>query len=276
MSHLNIFAITHKKIDFPTVPHLKLIQVGDRSENFADFRDNLNDNIAHKNSTYSELTAFYYIWKNLPSSLVGFCHYRRYLIPPILSQWIRNTAIKTYGSGFLVADGELFAQLTKLNEKYSSSFIEALNNYDILLPHPTSLPPGGFIGQYFSFHPSAPFFKMLSILSERNNQMGVMAHKFFLQSRQAHWNNLFITRWEVFEQYCQFLFEILFQLEQEVKLPESKHQQRVFAFLSERLFNFWIWYNKLNFTTSDWCILESSIETQEPHQWSPQSPSPKN
>ncbi|MDJ0534327.1 MAG: DUF4422 domain-containing protein [Xenococcaceae cyanobacterium MO_207.B15] len=52
MSQLNIFCATHKKIDFPNVPHLQLIQVGNQSENFADFRDDLGDNIAHKNSSY--------------------------------------------------------------------------------------------------------------------------------------------------------------------------------------------------------------------------------
>lgn len=269
MSQLNVFCVTHKKIDFPNVPHLKLIQVGNQLQNFADFRDDLGDNIAHKNSSYSELTAFYYVWKNLPSPFVGFCHYRRYLIPSILSQWIRKTAIKPYGSGFLVSDAKLFNQLTELNHQYQSSFTQALDNYDILLPHPNPLPPGGFIRQYFAYHPSAPFWKMLSIISEIDNRMGVRAHQFFLQSRQAYWHNLFITRWDVFEQYCQFLFEILFELEQEVKLSESPYQQRVFAFLSERLFNFWIWDQKLNIATLDWCILENSMTTRESHQWSP-------
>ena len=108
---------------------------------------------------------------------------------------------------------------------------------------------------------------MLSILSEIDNDLGVRAHQFFLQSRHAYWNNLFITRWEVFEEYCQFLFEILFQLEQEVKLAKSLYQQRVFAFLSERLFNFWIWYNKLKIATADWCILESSMKARELYQY---------
>ncbi len=268
MSQLNVFCVTHKKIDFPNVPHLQLIQVGSQSENFADFRDDLGDNIAHKNSSYSELTAFYYVWKNLPSPFVGFCHYRRYLIPPLLSPWIRKTAIKPYGSGFLVSDAELFNQLTELNHQYQSSFTQALDNYDILLPHPNPLPPGGFIRQYFAYHPSAPFWKMLSILSAIDNNLGVRAHQFFLQSRQAYWHNLFITRWEIFEQYCQFLFGILFKLEQEVKLSKSPYQQRVLAFLSERLFNFWIWDKKLKIATSDWCILASSIKVREAHQYS--------
>lgn len=97
--------------------------------------------------------------------------------------------------------------------------------------------------------------------------MGLMAHQFFLQSRQSHWNNLFITRWEIFNSYCQFLFDIFLKLESEVTLPHSPHQQRVFAFLSERLFNFWIWYHKLKVVTVDWVILDTSTQTREPRQW---------
>ena len=269
-SQLNVFCVTHKKIDFPSVPALQLIQVGEKnkSETFADFRDDIDDNIGYKNSSYSELTAFYYVWKNLTSSLVGFCHYRRYLMPPCLNEWIKKIALKSYGSGYLISDSDLFDQISSLKENYQKYFSQALENCDILLPNPNPLPPGGFMKQYFSCHPSSPFLRMLSILSETNNQMGIMAHQFFLNSRQAYWNNLFVTRWEIFEEYCQFLFEILFQLEQEIKLPESPYQKRVFAFLSERLFNFWIWYKKLNIATSDWCILESSMKAREAHQWS--------
>ena len=267
MSRLNVFCVTHKQIDFPSLAHLKLIQVGNRAENFADFRDDLGDNITHKNSSYSELTAFYYVWKNLTSPFVGFCHYRRYLIPPILSSWLRKTAIKPYGSGFLLEEAALFNQLTQLNHQYQSSFTEVLDNYDLVLPHSHPLPPGGFLHQYFAYHPSSPFWQMLSILSEIDNELGLRAHQFFLRSRQAYWNNLFITRWEVFAQYCQFLFAVLFQLEQQVKLPQSPYQQRVFAFLSERLFNFWIWEHKLKIATSDWCMLASSLKTREPHQY---------
>ena len=138
MSKLNVFCVTHKKIDFPSVPGLQLIQVGDKanSENFANFRDNIDDNIAHKNSSYSELTAFYYVWKNLQSPLVGFCHYRRYLMPYCLREWINNISLKPYGSGHLVSDVDLFNQFSSLKDSYENSFSEALENSDILLPHP--------------------------------------------------------------------------------------------------------------------------------------------
>ncbi len=265
---LTLFCVTHKSLNLPSVPHLTVIQVGNNPENFANLRDNCQDNIADKNPYYSELTAFYYVWKNHPSDFVGFCHYRRYLIPPLMNQWLKNYAIKPYGSGFLLSENTLFEQFKILQQEYTNSFSQILETTDIILPHPNPLPSGGFLAQYASVHPIAPLFRVLAILAEKDNRMGLMAHQFFLQSRQAYWNNLFITRWEIFDSYCQFLFELLFQLEQEVKLPASVHQQRVFAFLSERLFNFWITYHKLKITTVDWGILDTSTQKREPHQWS--------
>lgn len=267
MKDFNLFCVTHKPIALPIIPNFRLIQVGNKTDNFAELRDNSQENIAEKNPYYSELTAFYYVWKNFPSEQVGFCHYRRYLIPPILNQWVKTNGIKPYGSGFLLSEKCLFEQLKTLQNQYTDSLIQTLENTDIILPHPNPLPVGGFFNQYASVHPIAPFFRLLAVLAEIDNQMGLKAHQFFLHTRQAHWNNLFITRWEIFDHYCQFLFKVLFELEQEIKLPESTYQQRVLAFISERLFNFWLWYHKLKITTIDWGILESSTQEKEPHQW---------
>ena len=44
--------------------------------------DNTWDNISDKNSSYAELTAQYWVWKNYDLSdvdYVWFCHYRRYM-----------------------------------------------------------------------------------------------------------------------------------------------------------------------------------------------------
>ena len=253
---LQIFCVTHKNIGLPNIPGLSLIQVGDAPESFAEFRDNNHDNIATKNAFYSELTALYYVWKNLKTPLVGFCHYRRYLLPPSFTQWSRTCSIRTHGSGYIIPEQHLFEKLSQSQNIYQRKLIQCLGDSDIILPHPNPLPAGGFIEQYRMYHPIYPFFRMLALLAEFDNRIGLLAYQFFTQSRYAYWNNLFVTKWEIFDEYCQLLFTLLFKLEREINLPDVTYQKRVFAFLSERLFNFWVWFKGLKISTIDWCLLD--------------------
>lgn len=46
-----------------------------------DFRDNVGDNISKENEEYSELTGYYWIWKNdNTSDIIGIEHYRRHFV----------------------------------------------------------------------------------------------------------------------------------------------------------------------------------------------------
>ena len=51
---------------------------------------------------------------------------------------------------------------------------------------------------------------------------------------------------ELFDQYCIWLFDILFELEKYVNLNElNDYQKRLYGFLSERLLNIWVRENKV-------------------------------
>ena len=78
---MKIFIAAHKKSLFPNYDYYVPIQVGTDINGIIDefkIRDNTLDNISKKNKNYCELTAMYWIWKNIDDDIIGLTHYRRY------------------------------------------------------------------------------------------------------------------------------------------------------------------------------------------------------
>ena len=64
-------------------------------------------------------------------------------------------------------------------------------------------------------------------------------------TRYHHYNMLY-TRRSLFNEYCEWLFNILFEAEQLIDISNyDSYQQRVFGFLSERLMDVWLRHNHL-------------------------------
>ncbi len=279
---MTIYCVSHKPVPMPQSSSLQLIQVGDAATDFSALRDNKGDHIAEKNGTYSELTAFYYIWKNRPSDIVGFSHYRRFLLPPSLQQIAEVSADRPFLDCQTEGDGRGNYASSRVMERdamiglfdhsgdVEEGFSKLLENHAIVLPKRNELPRGDMIYQFATSHPSSSIFALLQLLSERDHYLGKAAYEYFSNAGHAHWNNLFITKWSVFDRYCEFLFDTLFELESRLNLPICSYQRRVFAFLSERLLNFWIWFNELSIAEVDWCVAEEISEHQlETHHSDP-------
>ena len=161
-----IFCVSHKPIALPAIKGLELIQVGAGEENFAALRDNTGDNIADRNNAWSENTAFYHIWKNQPADdAIGFCHYRRFLLPGGVFEALRGNLAKpydaestkgmcNYASGFHVDEQTLFSALEADGENYTAAFDDLLEDAEIVLPHHNPLYRGGFLQQYVAAHPA--------------------------------------------------------------------------------------------------------------------------
>ena len=69
-----------------------------------------------------------------------------------------------------------------------------------------------------------------------------------LKQKKYYPFNMFIAKKELIDEYCEWLFDILFESEKTINKTletKDKYNKRVYGFLSERLFNVWIKTKKL-------------------------------
>lgn len=214
---MNVFVVTHIQPTFILPEGYQYIGVGPGQLDIL-FHDSSGDNIAHKNSYYCELTAIYWIWKNYscpPDSYIGLVHYRRALVN---NSWLDILRKKC---------------LTDLNVS------KLLTNSDIILPNKVSF-SNSLYAQYGDAHDSSDLDIVLDYIQFKNPQAGHLVNK-FMNLNSGYIYNIFITRKDIFDQYCEWLFDILFSVEHLIR-PMEKHgyQRRVMGFLAERLINLWL------------------------------------
>ncbi len=57
---------------------------------------------------------------------------------------------------------------------------------------------------------------------------------------------MFIANKNIIDEYCKWLFPILFDLESKMDISKyDSYNQRMFGFVSERLLNVWLYHNNL-------------------------------
>ena len=64
-------------------------------------------------------------------------------------------------------------------------------------------------------------------------------------------------RYDLYCKYCQWLFSILFKLEQEINLKNyTGYQRRVLGYIAERLLDVWIEHNHIQYIDTDYVTIE--------------------
>lgn len=211
-----LFVVTHKTVNgIPT--DRMLIGVGSGEIENVDLRDSVGDSISEKNSNFCELTALYWIWKNDTSASVGLEHYRRF--------FCRRTL-------------RIACPLSV------SSIEKKLRKADILLPDKVNLRQSIY-EHYKKNHVIADLECCREIIMEKFPEY-LASFDAVMRKRRAYMYNMFVMRRELLNSYASWLFDILFEAEQRIELGGRDHyQERVFGFLSERLFQVWIFHHHL-------------------------------
>ena len=178
------------------------------------------DNISNKNQNYCELTGLYWIWKNSNDDIIGICHYRRFL-----SKFYYSNNSKYYLDG--------------------KDIDELFNKYNLILPKRFY-----YKGSVKSNFKVAPNLKDMEILRDVINEISpeyLNAFDEYVNRQYTYFCNIMITTKELLNEYCDWLFKILYKMEETLN-PEDylydDYRRRMFGFLSERLLNIWVIKNK--------------------------------
>lgn len=211
--------------------------------------DNEGINISDENNYYCELTAIFWLWKNVQAHYKGLFHYRRFFTKQkrlnfrkILAPIYRLLNKNNYFFYPIITLDHKKAQID--TEKTMVYIRKILPKYPIITTSPVLAPYSCYT------HFSAIGSEYLSILSEFIQEFYPQYTKVLentFQSNKFYFANMSIMKDIYFNEYCTFLFDILekikLKLIQEqylINLKDEKIFSRKLGYIAELLTNIYI------------------------------------
>lgn len=159
--------------------------------------DDTGDNISEKNPQYCELTAQYWAWKNLKDvEYIGFCHYRRFF------------DIKTVDIERILQQKDAIVIEFQFDHPMWREIVHFVTVEDMTI--------------------------MLMVLKKKYPDYEETLLK-YLNGHTLYAKNMFICKKALFDQYAEWLFDVLFECEKYIKLSPYTRARRVFAYMGEYL-----------------------------------------
>lgn len=246
MTTFTLYNVTHTDTETIKDDNIVLLHVGaDNSEKIIDgaLADNTGINISEKNDSFCELTGIYWVWKNAPKTdYVGFMHYRRHFD-------FRPSSSKKPSKWGMIEYNNISEEYVQINGLDSKNINKIIDNHDIILPKKWDVTNAGSKNLLDHFqngesHAIQDLDITLSIIKQKYPEYSKHI-KPALEQQAGYFTNMFIMKWDIFNEYCEWLFDILFEVEKTIDISEYNTQERrIFGFISEWLLNIFI--EKLN------------------------------
>jgi len=240
-SIVEVYIASHKKIDFIVPVGYKIIQVNSEylNEDWEGcIRDDDGENISTKNSSYCELTALYWAWKNSNADIKGLCHYRRFFSS------VDKTELKRliYFDQFQLKENILESKQIK----------KILDKYDLILPMPYLPYPLTEYEDLQIYCYKKDIDILISVIEEFYPEYK-QDLDFVLDSKNLSHYNMMIANSNIFNNYCKWLFEVLEKVEVRCNIENYDTQhKRLYGYLSEMLLN--VFVRHMNYNIKYFCV----------------------
>lgn len=225
-NNVQIIIATHKKHRMPDDKMYLPLHVGAWGKKDADGndlnlgyrKDDTGDNISNLNASFCELTGLYWAWKNLDVDYIGLVHYRRHFGKKAGSEpWkyvLRYKDIEPY-----------------------------LGRIKLFLPRKRWYIIETLYSHYEHTHYSNQLDETRKIIQAKYPKY-LDSYDRVINHRYGYMFNMMIMEKKLLNEYCTWLFDILFELKQKIEMPElSAYQGRFYGRVSEIIFNVWIDYS---------------------------------
>ena len=222
---ITIVVATHKQSPMPTDEMYLPLHVGaagkfNKDGSRVDFgytRDDTGDNISDKNSNFGTQTGLYWAWKNLDSEYKGLVHYRRY--------FASENKVK----------GDMIASVLTHDE-----IKPMLGKYKIFTPKKRYYVIETLYSHYAHTH-DENHFKIVRSIIEKDCPSYIVAYEKVLNRRWGYMFNMMILQKDLMDDYCSWLFNILFKTFEQVDTTGlSAFDSRFCGRISEILFDVWV------------------------------------
>lgn len=173
-------------------------------EEISFLRDDIGQNISHKNTEYAEMTVTYWIWKNCNSEYKGISHYRR---------------------RYLLTGDDLEGMKA--------------GKYDVILTTPRLVVPS--VRKWFVKVTSLEMQDIELVERYIANVYPDYDKEItkFMDGHILYPNNMVLARKDIYNQYCKWMFSILEVLEKEEICEELRKKRRYAAYVAELLTSFY-------------------------------------
>lgn len=182
--------------------------------------DNEGDNISIKNPSYCELTVLYWGWKNIKDiDYCGLNHYRRY---------------------FKISDIDTVDRILN-SGKYDMIVV---NNLDNLSKHQR-------VNDLMVTTSQEDFYLFADTFLSLYPQFTDDFINYFYNSRKSYPFNMFIAKKSIYDDYCSFMFPVLFEFEKRCKEHGYTRQKRTIGYLGEYFLGLYVKCKRMNVKAVD-------------------------
>lgn len=194
--------------------------------------DNTGDNISHKNPNYCELTGLYWAWKNLKGiDYIGLAHYRRY--------FDFTESVSSRVNIYTTTAENIQKKL--LNNRSGE---QILGNYDIILPRPWYMSTS-VSNMYIHSHIIEEYYILVRTILMLYPEYEESIERYWCKDNRWICFNMFFTKYNIFNDYCNWLFSVLQEVEKRVRISDYAFQKRIFGFMSEIMLPLYCFHNDL-------------------------------